>query len=208
MKEISFFALSLGLMVLASEPVLAHRLNVFAYLEGSQICVESSFAGGRAAMNAPVRFLNAEGQEFMSAKTSSEGKVCAKLPEGFAAQDVTVVVNAGEGHQNQWKMSKADFSSLSPAAQKAFPAPLPDFSKAKNENVSTEPKIYSQRELDAAVKAARDEMELKVAAPLRRELAQAREPQTSWRDIVGGIGWLVGFGGLFAWITTRKPKRK
>lgn len=186
----------------------AHRLNVFAYPEANQICVESSFAGGRPAMNSPVVFLDEHGKEFLRGKTSPKGKICVKLPEDFVAQPVTVIVNAGEGHQNRWEIRKEDFPlGIQASAIETLPAIKREV-QAESPAGAQEPKLYTQKELEEAVRAAREEVETKVAAPLRRELAQAKEPKISWRDIFGGIGWLIGLGGLFAWITTRRPKKK
>ena len=69
------------------------------------------------------------------------------------------------------------------------------------------PKIYSQEELDAALKAAGEKTEKQVIAPLRKQLAEAQQPKITWRDIVGGLGWCLGLGGLFAWISTRRQKK-
>ena len=76
------------------------------------------------------------------------------------------------------------------------------------ETNTTSPKIYSQEELDAALKAAREQAEMQVIAPLRKQLAEAQQPKITWRDIVGGLGWCLGLGGLFAWISTRRQKNK
>lgn len=159
-------------------------------------------------MNSPVVFLDEHGKEFLKGKTSPKGKACVKLPADFVPQPVTVVVNAGEGHQNRWELGKEDFLlGIQPAAVESLSAIKPE-EPVESPKGAPELKQYTQKELEEAVRAAREELETKVAAPLRRELAQAKEPKISWRDIFGGIGWLIGLGGLFAWITTKRPKKK
>ena len=166
----------------------AHRLNVFAYSQAHEICVETSFQGGKPARGADVRVLTEEGTVFLTAKTEQDGKVCMALPDGFEPAPLTVIVNAGEGHQNQWKLSKEDFTfgADSKTAVSTVKLEIPNKEAETN---TTSPKIYSQEELDAALKAAREQAEMQVIAPLRKQLAEAQQPKITWRDIVGGLGW-------------------
>ncbi len=129
------------------------------------------------------------------------------VPDGFEPAPLTVIVNAGEGHQNQWKLSKEDFTfgADSKTAVSTVKLEIPNKEAETN---TTSPKIYSQEELDAALKAAREQAEMQVIAPLRKQLAEAQQPKITWRDIVGGLGWCLGLGGLFAWISTRRQKNK
>lgn len=188
----------------------AHRLNVFAYSQADQVCVEASFQGGRPAMNSDVKFINKAGQVFLSAKTSEDGKVCMALPAGFEPSPLTVIVNAGEGHENRWTLNKEDFSQFIGEKKDASVTLVPPDSAKKpvERNSDQDPKIYSQKQLDEAIRKTREDAELNYIAPLRKQLAEASQPKITWKDIFGGIGWLVGLGGLFAWITTRKPKNK
>lgn len=113
----------------------------------------------------------------------------------------------GEGHQNQWKLSKEDFSLGADSKTAVSTVKLEILNKEAETNTAS-PKIYSQEELDAALKTAREQTEMQVIAPLRKQLAEAQQPKITWRDIVGGLGWCLGLGGLFAWISTRRQKNK
>ena len=204
MKNSSVLLIASAVLLCGSTAANAHRLNVFAYSQAHEICVETSFQGGKPARGADVRVLTDEGSVFLTAKTEQDGKVCMALPDGFEPAPLTVIVNAGEGHQNQWKLSKEDFSlgsdsKTAVSTVKLAPPEIPV--KAAS------PKIYSQEELDAALKAAGEKTEKQVIAPLRKQLAEAQQPKITWRDIVGGLGWCLGLGGLFAWISTRRQKK-
>lgn len=191
---------------LALEPVLAHRLNVYAYPTGKEICIEASFAGGGPAKNAKVNILDDQGRTLMTSSTSSEGKTCIQTPADFQPINLTVVVNAGEGHQNQWTIDKSNFNgsaiSSNPAPQ--TPVTVEENNPSKN---SKSIKLFSQQELNEAVAAAKKDMEFTVITPLRKQLAEAQQPKTTFKDIVGGIGWLIGIAGLFAWYGSRRKKR-
>lgn len=189
-----------------SSVACAHRLNVFAFSQAHELCVETSFQGGKAARGADVRVLTDEGSVFLTAKTGQDGKVCMALPDGFEPAPLTVIVNAGEGHQNRWKLSKEDFS-ISGESKTAVSTVKVALANKEISPKAVSPKIYSQEELDSALRAAKEQTETQVIAPLRRQLAAAQQPKITWRDIVGGLGWCLGLGGLFAWISTRRRKQ-
>lgn len=181
----------------------AHRLNVFAYPQADQVCAEAKFANGTPARGAEVNFINDAGESILKAVTSDEGKVCIALPAGFKPASLTVVVDAGAGHQNRWKISREEFSAAEVSKE---PLLLTYESKKTDSVISSDPKLYTQKDLDDAVLLAKEDQETKVIVPLRRELAQAQNPEISLRDIVGGLGWLIGLGGIFAWLSARRKK--
>lgn len=207
MKNNSALFIASVFLLCSSTAANAHRLNVFAYSQAHEICVETSFQGGQPARGADVRVLTEEGAVFLTAKTEQDGKVCMALPDGFEPAPLTVIVNAGEGHQNQWKLSKEDFSLGADSKTAVSTVKLEILNKEAETNTAS-PKIYSQEELDATLKTAREQTEMQVIAPLRKQLAEAQQPKITWRDIVGGLGWCLGLGGLFAWISTRRQKNK
>ena len=184
MKNSSALFIASVFLLCGSTAANAHRLNVFAYSQAHEICVETSFQGGKPARGADVRVLTEEGTVFLTAKTEQDGKVCMALPDGFEPAPLTVIVNAGEGHQNQWKLSKEDFTfgADSKTAVSTVKLEIPNKEAETN---TTSPKIYSQEELDAALKAAREQAEMQVIAPLRKQLAEAKQPKITWRDSVG-----------------------
>ena len=175
--------------------------NVFAYPQADQVCAEAKFANGAPARGAEVNFINDEGESILKAVTSDEGKVCIALPAGFKPAPLTVVVNAGEGHQNRWKISREEFSGAEASKEPLLLAYEP---KKTVGVTSSNPKLYTQKDLDNAVRLAKEDQETRVIVPLRRELAQAQNPGISLRDIVGGLGWLIGLGGIFAWLSARR----
>ena len=185
MKNNSALFIASVFLLCSSTAANAHRLNVFAYSQAHEICVETSFQGGKPARGADVRVLTEEGAVFLTAKTEQDGKVCMALPDGFEPAPLTVIVNAGEGHQNQWKLSKEDFSLGADSKTAVSTVKLEILNKEAETNTAS-PKI----------------------APLRKQLAEAQQPKITWRDIVGGLGWCLGLGGLFAWISTRRQKNK
>lgn len=175
----------------------AHRLNVFAWVEGDRINVEAKFLGGAKAQMANVELVSAEGSILQKEKTDTDGKASFQLPQGFKPQPLTVVVNAGEGHRNEWKLFERDFSNI--VEEKSEDKILPQ-TKAGEE------KIYTQSQLNKALQNEQKRIDSQVVQPLRKALAEAQEHQIGLKEIVGGIGWIVGLFGVLAWYSSRRRK--
>lgn len=103
-----FFALNL--IFLLPQKSQAHRLNIYAWLEGNQIVVESNFARDHPARNAQIRVVDSDtGKVLTEGRTSNNGIFTFPVPK--VVQDghgLTVEVNAGQGHFNDWKMSASE----------------------------------------------------------------------------------------------------
>ncbi len=211
----------------------AHRVNVFAFTEGDQVMVESGFAGGGPARQAKIDAVSPDGKVVYEGKTDDQGKLSFVLPKGLTADSLKIVVNAGEGHRNEWELSLEDYrnylktigaGNASPQAPEQKPAePAPDKSGASAQSpadaaaaartktagtAASEEKVYTREDLARAVEANTQKLEREVIGPLRRQLAQSREKVISFSDVIGGIGWLLGIAGILAWWSSRRSKGK
>ena len=187
-------------LIVFSSLAFAHRLNVFAWVEGDRIEVETKFMGGAKAQEARVELVAENGKVLQTTKTDASGKASLALPAGFQPQVLTVVVNAGEGHRNQWKIPAQEFSTTDGKLGKSFK----DVVQATADDAQE--KIYTQRQMDEAIKLERLNIETKVIVPLRKSLAESQEPKIGVKEVVGGIGWLIGIFGILAWYSTRRRK--
>jgi nickel transport protein len=78
-------------------PALAHKVNIFAYVEGGNIYTECYFPDGKPVQNGRIEILNSEGIKVLEGATDSEGKFSASTPlEG----DLKIVVHASMGHKS------------------------------------------------------------------------------------------------------------
>jgi len=59
----------------------------------------------------------------------------------------------------------------------------------------------SRKDVEAIVDAALD----RHLAPLRRALAAGNGAEPSLRDIVGGLGWIMGLVGIGLYFSRRRP---
>ena len=210
MRMFRLWCMALCLVFAGSSFASAHRVNIFAFVDGDAVQVECGFNRSQKVKQGTVEVFDATtGARLLQGTTDDNGvfrfPVTAELRE--AGHDLNLRIIAGEGHQNQWKLSKEDFSLGADSKTAVSTVKLEILNKEAETNTAS-PKIYSQEELDAALKTAREQTEMQVIAPLRKQLAEAQQPKITWRDIVGGLGWCLGLGGLFAWISTRRQKNK
>ena len=201
----------LGLLLLLflmawATPALAHRVLVFAFAEGDTIHTESKFVPNDPVRQGKILVLEAKtGQELLTGQTDGQGKFSFKIPAAAAAQkmDLKIVAEAAMGHRGEWLL-KADgylpgakvAAAPSPAAALAPAAPpSPATSGSKAANVD-------QQALEAFLNKVL-EREL---APINEKLTELTIHRTSLSDILCGLGYIVGFFGLWAYFQSRRKR--
>jgi nickel transport protein len=209
-----------GLLVAFSRPGLAHRVNLFAYVEGDTVHVECSYKRSERVRYGEIIVRNpTTGAIYLTGKTDENGNFVFPVPtEARAAKtDLGILLRAGEGHQNDWIVKAGEYLSALPAAAAPTVGPaaapkttVPAASEPVDPAVSAQspsavpagpaPAVLTTTAMQAVVEAA---VEKKIA-PLRKMLLEDKEKGPSLSEIVGGIGYLVGLAGLAAYIRSRK----
>ncbi len=103
MKKIIFLLLTISLLCVA--PALAHKVNLFAYVEGGQIYSESYFPDGRPVKQGVIEIFSSAGKLLQQGLTDAEGLYVVGIPE-FA--DLKLVVRASMGHQASFLLKQAE----------------------------------------------------------------------------------------------------
>jgi nickel transport protein len=166
------------LMFLSPSIALAHSMEVFATVEGKTIQGKASFHDGTPARNADVKAFDAAGEEIGRTKTDDQGKF--SLPARFHC-DYRLLVDTGDGHG-------AEYTILA----KTLPDDLPPHGPATTSADSTH--THAESELDHSHDLALlKEIHADVDA-LQDQLDQY-EHRIRFRDILGGIGFIVGLAG-------------
>lgn len=177
-------ALVLGLTLLAA-PAWAHKLKVFASVEGDDIVGEAYFAGGDKAMNVPGRILGADGTLAAQFATGADGTFRQTMAR---REDYTIHVESGDGHAADTTIHAAEFPAALPAG--AVPA---------------SPVAPAAAPLPAAA-ADTTALEAAIARQIRplREQLDAYEEKLRLHDLLGGIGTIFGLFGCYAWVQSRR----
>lgn len=164
-------------------PAQAHKLKVFATVEGTSVAGYAFFIGGGRPHGTPWTARDAGG-EIANGATDAEGRFAFTLPPTGAAGDVTVTVDTREGHIASATLSAGRFGgspapATAMAAQAVAPAPTADVAAAVEAAVQrqVEPLLERIEELDARLRLT---------------------------DIVSGIFLILGLAGMALWARGRR----
>lgn len=199
MKRITVRAL-LGLLCWSffTTTALAHKVNVFAWVEGEMVFTESKFSGGKAVKGGRIEVLDAGGDLLLEGATDDDGAFSFKVPK---MTDLTIVLEAGTGHRNSWTVSAAELNGgdAAPTGTMAAAAEEGAASLPKEETSSPLTGLTS-REVEAIVSRQLEEK----LRPLNRMMAESRDRGPTLSDVLGGIGYILGLVGLGAYIRYRR----
>lgn len=184
----------------------AHRVSVFAWVQGDTVHVESKFSGGKKVKGGRIVVTDSSGVELLTGKTNNSGKFSFKLPR---RTDLKIILEAGMGHRAEWTVPVDDMESI--AAEDKTP---PEKTMAKRKPEITDARQHEKHasmpdhapagpglaEIEAVVEKALD----KKLKPVLKMLAESGENGPTIRDIIGGIGYIIGLVGLATYLRYRK----
>jgi len=83
----------------------AHKVNIFAYVDGGTVYTESYFPDGKAVENGTITVLDADGNTLLEGTTDTKGQFF--FPLG-TKEDLTIVIDATMGHKNRFVLKKSE----------------------------------------------------------------------------------------------------
>ncbi|MBD5608118.1 MAG: cobalamin biosynthesis protein CbiL [Desulfovibrio sp.] len=218
MMKITPFLLAALIVLCAFSDALAHRLNVFAWLENDEIIVESNFGKDRPARDAVVTIIDeATRRTLASGRTNSVGQYVFKVPSVVReGHGLVIDVNAGQGHHREWTMDASELYAAASLTAGFDASAIEQREQDQKAGIATPeatpsippaPAIASPADEtltpDRARSIIREEVE-KSVAPLRQRLASRGEEGPSLAEIIGGIGWIVGIIGVYLIFRSRR----
>ena len=193
--------LGLTLLSVAVSVAYAHKVNVFAYVEGDQVYIQGYFSDGTKAKNSDVTVYAKDGQQFVKGQTNEEGEFA--FPTRGKSQALRIVLNAGMGHQASYDIPMDEMADVSAAMDADPPIATDSQATRADKTVNAGESETSVQLSEATVRKAVAEGVL----PLAREISQLKE-RRGFSDIVGGIGFIVGILGVYAYIRARQETRR
>ena len=188
----------------------AHKLRIFAWPEGDIIYGETAFSGNRRPKNAEITVQDAASHTILlTTRTDERGKFNFTVPQKAVVEhlDLLLVVNAGEGHRGEWPMPVAEYLTLTstPKIAGVKESTLTVAKNAPSPSADTANAILVDEQL---LRRIIDEELEKKLTPLKRILAESKNSSPSLRDILGGIGYILGLAGILAWLQAKKQHKK
>ena len=193
------------MVFLNGSPALAHRVSIFAWVQGDTVHTQSKFMGGKRPEQVLVEVFDEAGNLLLKGKTDAEGLFSFQAPQ---KSDMQIVLTAGMGHRAVWALSREDFqeTAVEPDNNQGFNAVAPGESgpfdlKTPKTHPSPESGL-SAAEVTALVESTLD----RKLKPLMDRLTALNEDRISLSDILGGIGYIVGLVGLAAYLQYHRKR--
>jgi nickel transport protein len=99
-----FFIAVLGLLLFAGT-AMAHKVNVFAYVEGGKVYCESYFPDGAPVEGGKILVYDSQGKLLLEGVADRAGFFNFALPK---VDDLTIVIEASMGHKNSFQLKKSE----------------------------------------------------------------------------------------------------
>ncbi len=196
MRAALIIMMTMALLTLAAGPAAAHKVNVFAYPEAGKLMGQGYFSGGGEAKGCRVILHGPDGAKLAETKTNDKGDFALDLPKG--KYPLTVELIASSGHRATYTLGAKELGEA-PAGQKKAAPPA----KAVAEKTKTTPKAVAMDQ--AALQAAVRQAVAKELGPVKAELARMNADRgVGIRDVVGGLGYILGLLGLGAYMHYRR----
>jgi nickel transport protein len=201
----------------------AHKVNLFAYVEGDRIIVEGYFSGNAKAMNCVVDVLDKEGKKLLEGKTDTQGMYSFKIAElPPITGDLKIVLHADQGHMTDFTLPAADLpasakAGASASSSEGTPEPIKsqpakvDAPKSAETVTAAQPvgpdAAALKKILDEALDAKMEPL-VKMLGNQQKLLLEQKERGPSMVEIFGGIGWILGIFGTAAYFAGRNRAEK
>jgi nickel transport protein len=181
----------------------AHKVNMFATIEGDQVFVEGYFLDGKKPKHSEVTVYDSNDKPLLTGLTNDKGQFTFKIP---APGPLRIKLNAGEGHLKNITLTAdelgSDVGGNGASGIATSPAAAETENDIANDGAANEDAI-SNSQLQLLVKRAVGQ----TIRPLVREIDELKE-RRGLSDIIGGIGIIMGVGGLILFLKARKMAAK
>ena len=174
--------------------VLAHKVNIFGYVDGETIFTESYFNDGRKCVDSKIEVFDSTGNKLLEGITNKAGEFSFKIP---MKTDLKLVLTASMGHRAEYMM----------------PGELPGFEPLQVKQKVPEEGITKQMETKRTdmthvdleqIKSVVEDAIDKNLKPLTKLILKSQEHQASVTEVVGGLGYIFGLMGVAIYFKNRK----
>lgn len=177
------------LIIFSNLPALAHKVTIFAWVEGDSVFIESKFIGGRKAKGAQILVFDREGKQLLEGKTDNRGKFSFKIPE---LTDLRIVLNAGMGHKAEWRIPESEIKEAGGVSEE----------KRTGKSSLSIDTTLSKQEIKDLIEESLD----RKLGPIVRMMYESQSKGPSVTEIVGGIGYIFGLMGVALYFKNRGKK--
>ena len=208
-RRLLVYLFFLSLFIFSDTPAFAHKVTIFAWVEGDIVYTQSKFSGGRKVKNSPVIVYDLDENKLLEGKTDDKGRFAFKIPQKTALK---VVLKASMGHMAEWTIPLEEITAGIQTQNSNLESDIKDSYKTSSRSTT----INSDTDLPAPAESYRiskqeikkliDESLDKKLSPIMNMLADSYRDDPSLTEIIGGIGYIFGLVGVAMYFTSRRKK--
>ena len=185
----------------------AHKVTIFAWVDGDTVYTQSKFSGGKRVKNTPVLVFDPKDVLLLDGKTDKNGMFSFKIPQKTSLK---IVLKASMAHMAVWKIPVEALGGTEPKNAAKTDA-LQDSLKTSPDSVDIETHeqvsgsstvTLEKREIEEIIDASLD----KKLAPITEILADSIHRGPGITEIMGGLGYIFGLVGVALYFANRKRK--
>ena len=173
-------------LLMANSTSFAHKVNIFAYVEGGTVCTESYFPDGKKVENGTIEVYDNRENKLLVGKTNKEGQFNFRLP---GKGNLKIVLIASMGHRTSYNLSVNE---------------QPDIQIYKKESKDLQLEKMVTVDLEQIKGIIDSSMDRKLK-PIMREIITSQQKK-SFTEIIGGIGYIFGIMGIILYFLRKKGR--
>ncbi|MDL1968703.1 MAG: hypothetical protein LWW97_09205 [Deltaproteobacteria bacterium] len=196
-------------VIFCDMPAFAHKVSIFAWVEGDTVYTQSKFSGGKRAKNSSVIVFDSDGNKLLEGKTDNNGEFSFKIPKQTALK---VVLKASMGHMSEWKIPleeinhEAVSNNSEPESDIKVSYETSSRSQTINSGIDLSALSKSHENSRQEIKKLIDESLDRKLAPIMNMLADSYGGAPSLTEIISGTGYIFGLVGVAMYFTSRKKR--
>ena len=181
-------------------PAFAHKVTIFAWVEGDTIYTQSKFSKGRKAKGALVTVFDMEGNRLLEGTTDEKGEYSFKIPKKTGLK---VVLKASMGHMAEWKIPVEEIAAAQASQNKTPEAGvIGDTTSPSNRTPISGPTGLQKEEIKRLIDKSLDQK----LSPIISMLANCQDRGPGISEVMGGIGYIFGLVGVALYFANRRKK--
>lgn len=191
--QILAFAQVLALFFIITSPAHAHKVYIFAWVEGDMVYTESYFSSNKKVVNGLIKVFDSSDHLLLEGKTNDSGEFSFKIP---ARTDLRLVLEATMGHKAEYMLKADELPDIEEE-------PTPSDKNKEPQGLLSSPSQVDMGQIRVFVEEALDSR-LKPISRALAKIEQERGPGLT--EIIGGIGYIFGIMGLILYFRSRKNR--
>ena len=110
------------IIIVINISVFAHKVNIFAYVEGDRIYTESYFNDGKKCVDSKIEVFDNQGNKLLEGLTNQEGVFSFQVPQNDG--DLKIVLNASMGHRAEYTITADELKDAVEVIKEGLEEPI------------------------------------------------------------------------------------